>query len=150
MLFPSSGRNGFATIALTEDVKVPAKDAVKAMLRRENELRLSDSVQKALEKESAGEHVYEALQQQVAREFGYENEEEGVQVLRSAMSIYGDDPTIREIPLYVKYNRSEQGLLNVGDNIPDVALSTLNGSSVKLSDYMSASRPLVLVAGSYT
>lgn len=54
--------------------------------------------------------IYLALQKRVVSEFGFGGEdkgepsaEEGVRVLRSAVSIYGDQ--VRDIPLYVKYNR---------------------------------------------
>jgi hypothetical protein len=139
-------------MTLDGEQKVPDKETVKAMLRREKELRLSVPVQNLLDDGMDNDTVSMNVQKQVAREFGYgeAEEQEGVQVLRCAMSLYGSDPEVRSIPFYVKYNRSEQGQLIVGDTIPDVPLATIAGGPCRLSEFIMPSQPMVLVGGSYT
>jgi hypothetical protein len=156
MLMPSSGRFGFDVMQFeAKGIKLPDVETVKAMLRRENELRLSSEFQRLLEsnQEATAERLYDGLQRQVAAEFGFRSESEqalGRDIMRCALSLYKNDPEIAQIPIYVKYNRSEQGLLKVGDDCPDIDLANLQGSETKLSEFTGHQLPLVLVAGSYT
>jgi len=151
----SSGRHGFDQLVFNHKAELPKVNTVKSMLKRENELRLSKEFQTLIDghNQASAEPLYEALQKQVAREFGYKSEIEqelGRDIIRCAATLYKDDSEIKEIPLYIKYNRAEQGVLKIGDDCPDVTMSGLNGCAVKLSDFTKTSLPLVLVAGSYT
>lgn len=47
------------------------------------------------------------------------------------------------------YDQREEGTLAVGDPAPDVAVVALDGSRVKLREWI-GSRPVVLIFGSYT
>lgn len=49
----------------------------------------------------------------------------------------------------MRYDQRREGDLRVGDRAPDVALTALDGTEVRLSDRI-GSRPLVLIFGSYT
>jgi hypothetical protein len=85
---------------------------------------------------------------QVVQEFGFEQEaDEALLQLRTAARTYPDDPDFREIPLYVKYQRSRAGHLKIGSPIPDIVLMKLDGSRQRLRDLAQAARPLVLLAG---
>jgi hypothetical protein len=127
------------------------------MLRRENELRLSEETQ---EKYAAAEAstdtdwlaVTEALQKQVVMEFGYDDSmEDALYCLRCASQLYPNDPAMKEIPLYVKYNRARDGQLKEGDEAPNTVAVDLNGTSCKLLDCVAdTNKPLVVVAGSYS
>jgi hypothetical protein len=50
---------------------------------------------------------------------------------------------------YNKYDRRERGTLKAGDAAPDLALSTFEGGTVRLSELW-RERPVVLVFGSCT
>lgn len=49
----------------------------------------------------------------------------------------------------LRYDQRSEGDLEVGDKAPDVAVTALDGSRVRLADRFGA-RPVVLVFGSYT
>ncbi len=49
----------------------------------------------------------------------------------------------------MRYDQRRDGDLRVGDRAPDVALTALDGSQVRLSDRIGG-RPLILIFGSYT
>ena len=49
-----------------------------------------------------------------------------------------------------KYDTREEGSLLVGHTMPDSNLFTLEGKAVKLSDFYSKGRPLVLTFGSWS
>jgi hypothetical protein len=49
----------------------------------------------------------------------------------------------------MRYDQRRDGDLRVGDRAPDVALTALDGSRVRLAERV-GSRPLVLIFGSYT
>eukprot|EP00698_Gefionella_okellyi_P002070 TRINITY_DN1194_c0_g1_i1.p1 TRINITY_DN1194_c0_g1~~TRINITY_DN1194_c0_g1_i1.p1 ORF type:complete len:246 (+),score=38.08 TRINITY_DN1194_c0_g1_i1:106-843(+) len=140
---------------------------LKKMLRRENDLRLSaeyqqrfTSVTKTLDAGSMWIHVVEELQERVVREFGYGPSRElvqyGVDLLRAAQAMYPDDQEIREIALYIKYNRCRDGDLNVGDVAPNVALYPMDNQQFCVPEVptplwlLSREQPLVLIGGSLT
>jgi hypothetical protein len=105
----------------------------------------------------------------VAEEFGLANStqqaETTVQMIRCAPALYPECPDLARIPHYLKFNRSRDGEVKVGDCAPDARLFRLNGTPTTLYEYLNtrictptkgeqpsrcATKPLVLVAGSYT
>jgi len=122
------------------------------MLIRENELRLSDEYQKRYsdaEKTSFSSwlDVTDELQRQIIREFNLDEEmEDALLCLRCATQIY---PDLKDIPLYVKYNRARDGDLQIGDIVPDVPIVQLNGQENQLFDGLKSSST-VLISGSYS
>ena len=124
------------------------------MLIRENELRLSADYQQRYEEaerdsnsETSWLMVTDQLQRQVIQEFQLEEEmDEALLCLRCATQIY---PDLKEIPLYVRYNRARQGDLQVGDTAPNVPVVKLNGKESDLMEQFTSS-PTVLISGSYS
>jgi len=113
------------------------------MLKREDELRLSTEVQSRFADPSFDAiRIAAEVQEQVVTEFGYGESAEmhklGLDIIRSAPSLYPDDPVIRKIPHYLKYNRSRRGELEPGDVIPDAYLAQLSGAPVTLFDCLSS------------
>lgn len=148
MFHSTNGRHNFQSVP-TEMRKedLPDRETLKSMLQRENELRLCDDVQEQYRVSECPTKVTEAVQRRVVEEFGYKD----LHILRSAISLYKDDPEISQIPHYVRFNRSRQGNLKVGDKIPNPRLVSLDGcKDLQLSQFHQAGRPLILVAGSYT
>jgi hypothetical protein len=141
------------------DDVVITKELLKNMLRRENELRLSEETQKKyMEAEKKSEtdwmEVTIELQRQVVREFGIKDIDRGVHAIQSAFSRYGhEDKDFFEIPLYVRLNRARQGDLNEGEpahDIPKLFHVDNPSKTCNLFDFMNPGRPLVVIAGSYT
>jgi len=90
--------------------------------------------------------------------------------LRAAPALYPEkSEEIKRIPHYLKYNRSEQGTLNIGDIAPNFPLATLSCQTTsfynfiknqlkylnlsnlsQMSTLSNKIRPLLIAAGSYT
>jgi hypothetical protein len=102
------------------------------MLRRENELRLTPQVQEAYARTHGGGKVTIDVQKQVAEEFGFPDVEVGIELLRTAEARFPDDPEIKQLSHYRKYNRAKQGDLNTGDVAPDVRVYNMDGQAVQL------------------
>ena len=128
---------------------LPSEDVVIAMLKRENELRLSKDVQLRFEEaEKSGSNtdwieVASEVQKEVLREFDVP--EGALHAYRCAANKFPD------IALYVKYNRARQGDLQVGSKAPDVSLISLeDDGSTRIQSLLELGkdRPLVLIAGS--
>jgi len=165
MLFPTSGRHGFRPIESSFTTLADDKDILKAMLRRDIELRLSDEIQNEfdamLNRNECLANLCERVQRQVVTEFGFELES-GLNFLRSAVGRYPNDSEISDIAFYIKYNRSEQGSLRPGDRILDADLWSVDQQPVSLLDYyhqtcqpffnkqLEKERALVVLAGSIT
>ena len=124
------------------------------MLKREEELRLSDSIQGEFynvrfERDGVFD-VVDKLQGLVAREFGVE-EEIGKQLLRSADKYVGMERA-KELSLYRRNNICVDGNLKEGDVAPLSAVPPLlivggGGGRIYLSDLP---KPFVLLGGSHT
>lgn len=108
------------------------------MLAREDYLRLSAPVQARFADPSFDAIlIAEQVQKQVVEEFyGTDASEDvkrlGLEIMRSAPTLYPDYPEIRRIPHYLKYNRSRKGELDAGSLIPDAYLAHLTGAPTTL------------------
>jgi len=130
------------------------KEFLMKLLKREDEMRHSPEIQRLYdegwEKEGIpSTSIEENMQKQLLSEFGIDPEV-GLPIFQSYRSIWEDDPDIRNLALYIKYDRSGLGTLREGNLMPDVTLSTMEGQIVKLSNYLKPNRPLVLIGGSYS
>eukprot|EP01088_Endostelium_zonatum_P021560 TRINITY_DN85_c0_g2_i1.p1 TRINITY_DN85_c0_g2~~TRINITY_DN85_c0_g2_i1.p1 ORF type:complete len:211 (-),score=51.30 TRINITY_DN85_c0_g2_i1:674-1306(-) len=158
MLFPTSGRIGFNFI--TYDGTAPPKDVMVKMLRRENEIRLTDNVQEQLDKTIVDDSdsytaIIEGIQKTVLKQFGFEDNENNLTMYRAALSLYPNDDEIKNEAYYYKYNRSRQGTLKQGDSIDLQTLSLYNLSTNQTENVFdilqvdsNTNLPLVLIAGS--
>ena len=132
---------------------MPSMDEVKALLRTEKILRLDPltQIEYALPGQLSTE-LTNQLQLRVVREAGLPDE--AVDLIRSAQYLFPDEPDMREIPHYVKYNRSKTGLLTIGTKAPSTNVVELDGCPTTLGSYFERSRhrqrPLVLIGGSFT
>ena len=122
------------------------------MLIRENELRLSEEYQKRYQEAEQKSSlswldVTDQLQREVIREFQLDDEmEDALLCLRCATQIY---PDLKDIPLYVRYNRARSGDLQIGDSTPNVPVVQLDGQESQLFDGLKSSST-VLISGSYS
>jgi hypothetical protein len=121
-------------------------DVLAAMLARENELRLSPEAQFAFSEvpqdptsaraaglETCGDFAGDVIQPRILREFNVPegDRERALWELRTATVNF---PQLTDIPLYVKFNRAQRGLLREGDSAPDCQLrvvSSAGGARVK-------------------
>jgi len=146
------------------------KESLIAMLTRERNIRLSSETQDEIDRIMSTRGVYgaaklsEKIQIHVVQEFGFTGSKikDGLNFLRSAQSLYPNDPEISDIAYYIKYNRSYQGSLREGDDIPDIQLYTTDKQPISLVKYYQQNchiepnisigneRALVVLAGSIT
>lgn len=137
------------------------------MLRRDNDLRLSDETQQRYadcgDFGEAKERVTEAVQRQVAREAGFTGDSvaQGVDLLRSALSFFpagtpGHEELV-ESCFYLKFNIHRPCPLRVGAPLPELrAVELLSPSDAaraapqSLREVAAAAPLTVLCAGSAT
>jgi len=157
MFHPVNGRRGFDLLKPDSNLveKKPSLETMIQMLKREDELRLSPEIQKLFANPGFDTiHVAEEVQKQVVNEFGFENMEESLSFIRTAPLLYPESPEVCKIPHYMKFNRSKQGELNVGDTIPNSKLAHLDGVPIDLHKYIDSQlghyKPIIINAGSYT
>jgi hypothetical protein len=154
MFHPVNGRRGFDLVPPppNSDQKPPLETMIK-MLHREEELRLSDPIQKRFADPSVDTiHVAADVQLQVVREFGFNDDM--VDMIRAAPALYPTCPEVRRIPHYQKFNRAREGHLISGSPVPNCPISLLNGTTTTLFDYFNhhfdTTKPILIAAGSYT
>eukprot|EP00049_Salpingoeca_infusionum_P025392 m.19092 g.19092 ORF g.19092 m.19092 type:complete len:154 (-) comp7975_c0_seq3:858-1319(-) len=129
---------------------------VKAMLRRENQLRWTDEFQRDLALWDGVEKPdpVTKMQEKVASEFGLPSDT-GLSIIRSATSLFPDDPEIDECSMYRKYNHVSRGILSIGDDVGEYSLINPDGVLQKLKDIFgeaggNASTVNVIACGSFT
>lgn len=153
----TSGRRGYEDYDGNVVGIAVAEDTVKAMLKRENELRLSVEVQNAYQVAIKNEgfegfiSVTEDLQRRVASEFEFEHEQ-GLQILRCAHLLISKAEA-SELSIYRKYNRLRDGWLVVGSPAPQVeTIFSLDGAPIEggLLGLREGEKPLVLISASVT
>jgi len=137
------------------------------MIKRDDELRLSDEVQSLYRKKDERDlewkcTVTENVRRRVCHEFGLVCEEEveiAIGFLNSALYFFPSDPEILSSAHYLKNNVFKQCPLQVGDLCPDIQLHSLSSMSapVSLREFLLQSpstkelNPLhFLLVGSYT
>eukprot|EP00299_Pterocystis_sp_00344_P007591 c2527_g1_i1.p1 GENE.c2527_g1_i1~~c2527_g1_i1.p1 ORF type:complete len:264 (+),score=60.81 c2527_g1_i1:38-829(+) len=135
------------------------RSLVLAMVTREDELRLCDETQRKYrrirESGTWKDQVTEGVQHQVAVEFGFENPQDGIDLIRSARAFFPQDEEIRNAAHYLRNNIMVPCPLSVGKLVPEIPLycysTTQPFVTRSLLDIVTgSSRPTVLVAGSYT
>jgi len=141
-------------LALQKLSKPEIRAILADMLARENELRLSPLAQECFaqiaERHSMFNSYVTELQQSVCREFGVDPSV-GVELIRSAVSLFPDDKELQQIPHYVKFNRCKRGDLRPGDAIADARVTSMDGSQqLQLAQLLQNDGPVVLLGGSHT
>jgi hypothetical protein len=146
-------------------------DVLKALLRREEQLRFSDAWQSrfaAVEDRLDADwlDLVELLQEQVVREAmccaarcdacaSAEAQRRGLLALRTAADRFPHDADMRAISVYRRHNHARRGTLRAGDALPDCALvDAADGSATTLhawhARYVHEGQPLLIIAGSWT
>ena len=124
--------------------KSELRKEVIAMLKYENQLRMSEKWIKKMENEcntinsplngysyAVQSPTIIELQTQVVEKFGYESASEiqlGLDRLRSALKEYNNDKEILNAANYLKFNRMRKGDFDIGDSVAgyDITLVKLN------------------------
>jgi len=127
------------------------------MLRRDDELRLSEEVQARYSLDDSCSwklKVTEDVQRQVVKEAGFEHDVKGgLELLRSATALFPDDKELRQAAHYLRNNIVAPCPVAIGDAVPDVLLyDSQTGIPIQLLDACGGltDTPTVLFASSYT
>jgi len=151
----NSQKSNFVAFEAQPKLKVTDmnRDILIRMLKRENEIRLSNPVQDMYDEERIlkiipSTSIEDAIQKLVLEEFGFEHS--ALDYYRCTRGRFPNDPEIRDSILYIKYDKSRRGDLRVGHDTPNPTFITLNCEEKCLLDFKVDTRPLVLIAGSYS
>lgn len=132
------------------------RDLLIEMLRRDDALRLSEDVQSRYAQQPDNWNwkwkVTNDVQKQVCQEFGFGSSmAEGLDLLRSSMSLFPNDSEIRHAAHYLRYNIHVPCPSSmISTVIPDIKLHTMHGGDTSLDAMVSAGKATVIIAGSHT
>ena len=136
------------------------KDRLIKMLKRENEIRFSDEIQKQYNdlkyewNKKAEDYdlfrIDRELVVKLLREFGFKPEvDDSFEAYQIACGEHIDDPEIKELVIWMKYeSKMKYGKLKVGDKFEDCKLLNLDLQEIHLSDILSKDKPNVILGGS--
>jgi len=89
------------------------------------------------------------LQEHVSLEFKVDPKV-GVELIRSAVSLFPEDEELKSIPHYVRHNRCKAGNITAGIAPPDCDVVGLNGEPQRLSNILAKDGPVILLGASHT
>ena len=126
------------------------------MLKVEETLRLSQAYisecSRVKDEVNGWLRVTGELQELVASHFGFNDEISNmfaVNLMRSAHNTYRDDSKFSEVSVYVRNNLAEKGSINMGDDVIDLEISSINESSVSLSSIID-NKDTIIISSSAT
>lgn len=140
----------------TDAATMRVRDLLLEMLRRDDALRLSEDVQAryALQPDSWNWKwkVTDDVQKQVCKEFGFGSSmAEGLDLLRSSMSLYPHDDEVRHAAHYLRYNHHMPCPSSLVSSVmPNIKLHDMRGDATSLDAILSAGKATVVIAGSHT
>lgn len=160
MFHSTSGKVGYDNYAVSSYSHIIPKNVMKQILQREDEMRFSVEYHTAISQHENLTWIRDVtieMQRAVLREFGYDDAL-SLNLLHAARTQYKDDEEMNKLAVYQRMDRSRRGELVVGCDVPCVTISTLDGGTIILQDYMEQlkrkrggeSRPIVITAGSLT
>lgn len=127
------------------------------MLKRDDQLRLSDETQRAYAKccEFGDEkiRVTDAIQRRVCREMGFQdNIAEGLEVMQCALSMFPGDEAVKNACHYYRHNIHVPCPIKLGAEIPAITVHGTGGASATSLPALCAGfqGPTLLLAGSTT
>jgi len=136
------------------------RNLLMEILRRENEIRLSDEIQDKYTnmkynwddpEDYDGFLIDRSCQIQALREFGFNpGEDDSLEAYQISCGIWVSDPEVSQCVVWMKYCKMRFGDLKCGDTAPNANLFTLDGKSIELYSFIQQDRPLILVGGSYS
>lgn len=138
------------------------RDAVLAMYRQEQELRLSDFVQDLYDKyRTTGVPwpttdntiaVEDVVQMKVLVDAGYAATQQNLTAYRSLRGLWQHDKEIAEAILYIKNDITHPAEITEGQDFINVPLQTMTKGVTSLGALVAEAgeRPLVIVSGSLT
>lgn len=131
------------------------RDRLIKMLRRDDALRLSEEVQARYAEQPESWtwkwQVTDDVQRQVCTEFGFQDSmAEGLDLLRSSMSLFPDDVEVLCAAHYLLHNIHKPCTLHLSMETPDIKLHALNGADSSVDAIVKTGRATVIIAGSHT
>jgi len=153
MYHSTSGKRGFEAYAVSTEYQIE-KEILRNVLIREDQLRASEEFQKEYSKDDNLEWLRDVtlrIQMEALSEYGIVDPR-GLIVLRNARFKFKEDPSMNNLTVYMRQDRSKRGTLNFHDMAPDSSLCCLDGTDTTLFDYMKSigNLPLIILAGSAT
>jgi len=158
MFHSTSGKYGYAYVQPPNpnSMRVIPKGVMKQILQREDELRLSSEYHNTISEQDTLRWIRNVtikLQRQVLAEFGYDDSP-SLQALHYARVQYLNDDEMNKLTVYQRMDRSRAGDLMCGSELPNAKLSTLDGKTITLHEYLEnrkdKTKPVVITAGSIT
>lgn len=160
MFHSTSGKCGFEPYAAPTSCAID-KEVLIRTLQREEELRNCQETQEAYTQALHNQDlaqlatITEQLQCRALTETGVLTQypshlhvKQALIALHNARFEYAHDPTVNDLTVYQRRDRSRRGALRLGDTAPDVPLFTIKVEPTSLAKYDSWNKPLVLVVGS--
>lgn len=93
------------------------------------------------------------IQKKIANKFGYSNLLQNtiaVNAIRRASLIYPNDSRFKNTSVYVRNNIARSGDFKIGDNFPNLKLSTLTGKTIEIGNLLDNQKYNIIVASSET
>lgn len=129
------------------------EDLAVKLLKYECKLRKSAEMQDYYEflnetEKGREETVENFVQFKTIRDNNFKPTIKSLSEYRKISTKFYNSDRVKQSAYYLKYNIMEPGNLHLGDKAPDVPLLTLNKEKCYMRNFMTSSKPLVILSGS--
>mmetsp|Transcript_62955 Transcript_62955/g.72230 ORF Transcript_62955/g.72230 Transcript_62955/m.72230 type:complete len:163 (-) Transcript_62955:744-1232(-) len=155
MCHETSGREDYERLKVIGDSLPIDRKTLILMLKEEETQRFSQEFLSRCDQlqEQGDPNPYitaiDEMQLNIAAQFGFgETARQAVNTMRTAHTVYRDDPEVQAISVYSRENKSHKGSLKPGDQLPDLKLFTPQLKQTNLQNLVTESGITLLLASS--
>jgi len=133
--------------------RIPTEKCLELMIEKEIEYRLSseyiEKCNAVADVPNGWLDVSDKLQYQIANEFGFIgiNAHIAVNHLRRARILFPNNQIMYQ-PVYVKHNKANKGINNVGDSVPNIEIYKSREETVFLHELLNVNNQKTILIGS--
>lgn len=138
-------------------IKIPTEKCLELMVQEEERIRMSKEYQEQCTKVkdivNGWLDVSANVQKEVAKKFGFIDEVSNniaINMLRRARYLYPDNEIFKNVPVYVRENKANQGKFNIGDQIENINLFDIQENQINFESILQPNKLNLVLVSSLT
>jgi hypothetical protein len=138
-------------------IKIPNEQTLEKMIIEEEQIRNSkEYIDKCTEVKDIPNGwltVTGQMQTDLVKRYGFTDEmscDVALNRLRRASTIYPNNKIFKEVPVYIRNNKAQEGYLKEGDIAPNIILHTIDTNKIELKDLLQDNKITLLIGSSLT
>ena len=137
-------------------IKIPTEKDLELLIIEEEKIRSSEEYRNECTKvkdiSNGWLEITKNIQEKLISDNGYDGVSFHIvlNMLRTAQYLYPNNKIFKEVPVYVRENKANQGKYNIDDIMKHIDVYTINESKISTSEILSNEKLNIIFAGSHT